>query len=91
MWFSSVFWIHPRRKVTWHKLSQVLQTRGSISLDVASLLHMQVHMHVGMIPTFVHRLSSSCSKATLWATRSKSCKKGYSNKEGCDDEEYYPA
>ena len=85
----SGFWIHPRRKVTWYKLSQVLQTRGSI-FYVASLVHMHVHIHVGMIPTFVHRLYSSCSKATLLATRSGSCNKGYSNKEGCDGEEYYP-
>ena len=88
MWFSSGFWIRPRRKLTWHELPQVLQSKGSF-LDVASLLHMHVHMHVGMIPSFVHRLYSSCSEATLWATRSGPCKKGYSNKDSCDDEEDY--
>ena len=34
MWFLPGFGIHPGRKVTWSKVLQVLQTRGSISFVV---------------------------------------------------------
>ena len=47
------FWFHPRRKVTWSKLSQVFRTPGSMTYVCYILNHIAYGALNGSIPQLV--------------------------------------